>query len=404
MSRRANGEGSYSYDSTNSRWLFRINIDGNQYNKAGRKGESKKAFKNRIDEFIKKKAEEKLPYNEKLTVGEWTVRWLDSEKPTIKIRTYDYYRKFCKNYILPQLGSVLLENLTPVLLQEFFNTLKDGNGVRNKPLAPATINGIRRTLKRILKVACDNALVKDNPATKTKPIRQKEKEIVTLSIEQLQKLLSVASSKDYIYVNARQLWKEDPGMEYLRICTYYILVLAIATGMRQGELFGLAWQDVDFANGIISVRQNLQYSSEGMRFETPKTKQSKRKIKIDSKTIEKISEWKDWQQKFAENYSKHFANNRDLVFTNSFGNPMSASNFRRTYWRKLMIACDFEESITFHSLRHSHATNLLAAGVDIRTVSQRLGHASLSTTMIYLDLLPDWQEKAVEKFSSLKIY
>ena len=404
MSKRANGEGSYNFDAANNRWLFRLTINGKKFNKAGRKGESKKDFKKRMTQFIVEKSRESLEYSEKLTLGDWTVRWLDSEKPTIKIRTYDYYRKFCKNYILPRLGSVLLENLTPVLLQEFFNTLKDGSGVRNKPLAPATINGIRRTLKRILKVACDNGFVKDNPATKTKPIRQKEKEIVTLSIEQLQKLLSVAASKDYIYVNARQLWKEDPGMEYLRICTYYILILAIATGMRQGELFGLAWQDVDFVNGIISVRQNLQYSSEGMRFETPKTKQSKRKIKIDSKTIEKIRDWKDWQLNFAKNYSKHFENNGGLIFTNSLGKPMSASNFRRTYWRKLMIACEFDENITFHSLRHSHATNLLAAGVDIRTVSQRLGHASLSTTMIYLDLLPDWQEKAVEKFSSLKIY
>ena len=83
---------------------------------------------------------------------------------------------------------------------------------------------------------------------------------------------------------------------------------------------------------------------------------------------------------------------------------MSASNFRRTYWRKLMLACEFDENITFHSLRHSYATNLLAAGVDIRTVSQRLGHASLSTTMIYVNLLPEWQETAVEKFAALKIF
>lgn len=404
MSKRANGEGSYNFDAANNRWLFRLTINGKKFNKAGRKGESKKDFKKRISEFIEEKTKEAFCENEKLTLGEWIVRWLDAEKSTIKIRTYDYYRKFCKNYIQPKLGNMLLQDLTPVVLQEFFNTMKNENGVNNKPLAPATINGIRRTIKRILKVACDNGLINDNPAAKTKPIRQKEKEILTLSVEQLQKLLSIASSQDYIYVNTRQSWTEDPGMKYLRICTYYLLIVAIVTGMRQGELFGLEWQDIDFKNKFIYVRHNLQYSSEGLVFDSPKTKQSKRILKIDDKTIEKLKEWQCYQLNFAKKYSTSFKNKNDLLFTNSFGKPMSASNFRRTYWRKLMLACEFDENITFHSLRHSYATNLLAAGVDIRTVSQRLGHASLSTTMIYVNLLPEWQETAVEKFAALKIF
>lgn len=404
MGRRANGEGGFSYDAKNTRWLYKITKKGKTYNFAGLKKETKKAFAERISERIKNISKNESGYLTDISVQEWCLRWLEALKLTIKIRTYDFYLKAIKNYIIPRLGNIKVCELTTVQIQEFINTLASEKGVRGNALSPNSINGVRRTLKAILEGAVDNGIISKNPAQKTKPLRSKDKEIVTLSIEQLKYLLHVAESKDYIYVSAKQLWREDEGMWYLRKCTYYLLVLAIATGMRQGELLGLNWDAVDFKNSYIDVRQNLQYSSIGIVIDSPKTQNSKRKIKIDEETKRKLMEWQKLQNEFSVKYFGVFKNKLNLVFTNSFGNPMSATNFRRTYWRKLMKACKFDDSITFHSLRHSHATNLLAAGVDIRTVSQRLGHASLSTTMIYLNLLPDWQEKAVEKFSSLKIY
>jgi len=404
MGRRANGEGGFSYDAKNNRWLYKITKKGKTYNFAGFKKETKKAFAERISEKIKNIAKYESESLSDISVQEWCLKWLEASKPTIKIRTYDFYQKFIKNYINPALGNVRVCELTTVQIQEFINTLAVEKGVRGNKLSPNSINGVRRTIKTILEGAVDNGIISKNPAKKTKPLRSKDKEIVTLSIEQLKHLIHVAESKNYIYVSAKQLWREDEGMWYLRQCTYYLLVLAIATGMRQGELLGLNWDSVDFKNAYIDVKQNLQYSSIGIVIDSPKTQNSKRKIKIDEETKDKLMEWQNLQNEFAVKYFGAFKNKFNLVFTNSLGNPISASNFRRTYWKKLMIACGFSENITFHSLRHSHATNLLAAGVDIRTVSQRLGHASLSTTMIYLDLLPDWQEKAVEKFSSLKIY
>lgn len=404
MARRAKGEGSFAFDSQNDRWVYRITHNGKPYKLYGAKGASKKALQPRIQALQQNLAELDLPYLMKVTVGEWVQRWLPTVKPTVKIRTFDYYAKFCRNYIVPKLGAVKVKELTVVQLQEFLNLLTVENGVKGKPLAPSTVNGIRRTLINMLTVAVDSKIIADNTAKKTKPLKSEEKEIIALSADQLRKLIEIAGTKEYIYIGCKQLYEEDDGMKYLRWCTYYLLILAIATGMRQGEVFGLSWTDVDFENSILNVKQNLQYSSEGLNLDSPKTKGSKRKIKVDDATVMKLKQWKQYQKDYSESIGDLFPNNENLVFTNSFGKPLSASNFRRGYWRKLSIAADLPEGCTFHCLRHSHATNLLRAGVDIRTVSHRLGHASLQTTMIYLDLLPDWQERAAEKFAELKLF
>ena len=404
MARRAKGEGSFAFDSQNDRWVFRVTHNGKPYKLYGAKGASKKALQPRIQALQQNLAELDLPYLLKVTVGEWVARWLPTVKPTVKIRTYDYYTKFCRNYIVPKLGAVKVKELTVVQLQEFLNLLAIENGVKGKPLAPSTVNGIRRTLINMLSFAQDSKVITDNPAKKTKPLKSEEKEIIALSADQLRKLINIAGTKEYIYTGCKQLYDEDDGMKYLRWCTYYLLILAIATGMRQGEVFGLSWANINFENSMLIVKQNLQYSSEGMNIDSPKTKGSKRKIKVDDATVAKLREWKRYQQEYAESIGDLFPNNENLVFTNSFGKPLSASNFRRGYWRKLSLAAELPEDCTFHCLRHSHATNLLRNGVDIRTVSHRLGHASMQTTMIYLDLLPDSQELAAEKFAELKLF
>ncbi|MBQ3540154.1 MAG: site-specific integrase [Phascolarctobacterium sp.] len=404
MTRRTKGEGSFAFDKKNDRWVFRVTHNGKPYKLYGAKGASKKALQPRIQALQQTLAELDLPYLLKVTVGEWVARWLPMVKPTVKIRTYDYYLKFCKNYIIPKLGTVKVKELTVLQLQEFLNLLTIENGVKGKPLAPSTVNGIRRTLINILAFAQDSKIITDNPAKKTKTLLTEEKEIIALSVDQLRKLIEVAGTKEYIYTGCKQLYDEDDGMKYLRWCTYYLLILEIATGMRQGEIFGLAWENIDFENSMLTVKQNLQYSSEGMNIDSPKTKGSKRKIKVDENTIAKLREWKQYQQDYAASIGDLFPNTENLAFTNSFGKPLSASNFRRGYWRKLSLAAELPEDCTFHCLRHSHATNLLRAGVDIRTVSHRLGHASIQTTMIYLDLLPDSQELATEKFAELKLF
>ena len=404
MVRRAKGEGSFAFDDKTDRWVFRITQNGRKYKLYGAVGDSKKELLPRIKQLKQMLMDYNLPYLERVTLEDWIQRWLPIVKPTVKIRTFDYYRKFCHSYIIPKLGNIKVKELTVVQLQEFLNLLAVENGCKGKPLAPSTINGIRRTLVNLLNVAVDSKIITDNPAQKTKSLVTAEKEIVALSVEQLRRLIVVAGSKEYIYVGCKQLYDEDIGMKYLRWCTYYILIIAVATGMRQGEVFGLSWESINFESSTIFVRQNLQYSSAGLNIDSPKTKGSRRKIKVDDITISKLKMWREYQQSYAESIGDLFANNENLVFTNSFGKPLSASNFRRGYWRKLIIAAELPSNCTFHCLRHSHATNLLCNGVDIRTVSHRLGHASLQTTMIYLDLLPDFQERAVEKFADLNIF
>ena len=177
MARRAKGEGSFAYDEQNDRWVFRVTHNGKPYKLYGTKGASKKALQPRIQALQQTLAELDLPYLLKVTVGEWVSRWLPTVKPTVKIRTYDYYVKFCRNYIVPKLGTVKVKELTVVQLQEFLNLLAIENGVKGKPLAPSTVNGIRRTLINMLSFAQDSKVITDNPAKKTKPLKIKTRTV-----------------------------------------------------------------------------------------------------------------------------------------------------------------------------------------------------------------------------------
>ena len=125
MPRRAKGEGSFTYDEKNDRWVFRITYNGKPYKLYGTKGASKKALQPRIQALQQTLAELDLPYLLKVTVEEWVIRWLASIKPTIKIRTYDWYARFCKNYIITKLGHMKVRDLTVVQLQEFLNSLEN---------------------------------------------------------------------------------------------------------------------------------------------------------------------------------------------------------------------------------------------------------------------------------------
>lgn len=403
MTRRANGEGSISYDKNNNRYIWRLKYVGNDGKKYSKylTAKSKKELMKKIGDY-KKQGESNLDHDIKLI--EWTSTWLNTIRPTIKVSTYDYYYMFLKNYINPALGDKRVKDLTALTVQGFLNGMLIKKGVKGKALSETTINGMRRTLKACLEYAFRNGLIKYNPVAATKGVRKVGHELYVLSKEQVKTLLATAAQQDYIYTDVKQIFDEDAGMEYLRKCYYYAIALDIASGLRIGELFALTWENIDFENFTVFVRRNLQSRSNGRQIGSLKTLKSKRMIHLDEKTINLLKEWQEYQTSYAKQYHSIFDNDLNLVFTNSWGKMYNHTNFYRRYWRKLVKAAGLPEGFSFHGLRHTHATLLLLAGENIKAVSERLGHSSVSTTLnIYYNLVPNLQKHAADTFAKLDL-
>ena len=159
---------------------------------------------------------------------------------------------------------------------------------------------------------------------------------------------------------------------------YMIAALALSTGMRRGELLGLRWQDVDLNSGTLRVVQSLEQTKAGLRFKAPKTKHGRRTIALPPSIVAELrTHWKQQQeQRLALGLGK--APETALVFPTRDGKPRSPGALTKE-WTRAMKEADMK--VTLHALRHTHASSLIAAGVDVLTISRRLGHASPTITL-----------------------
>lgn len=411
MSNRAKGEGCYWHNDKLNRWVFRIqlkDINGNPkiYTLSSK---NRPELKARVAKFMANYDATKQPMREYIKLEEYAKYWLESIKPTISNATWDYYSRLTRLYVLPEFGNVKITDLTPLRIQTFFNALTNRPQKINKQktLSASSVNGIRRTFVALLNSAIDNQIISTNPAVKTKPQKIIPKEIIALDECQLNRMLQIANSKEYIYIdvkrskktghteyyNEQQKFIEDDGMVYNRHCFLMEITLAAFSGMRLGEVLGLTWNNVNFSTSEIFIKQSL---SKSKTIKEPKTFKSIRKILLDTSTLQQLLAFKKEQEMFAKKFHGNFVNKNNLVFTNMFGGFVSIRNQKDSYWDKLLIAASLPANFTFHSLRHTHATLLLKSGVDVRTVSERLGHASAVMTLnVYAHSLKTMQESAI---------
>jgi len=174
-----------------------------------------------------------------------------------------------------------------------------------------------------------------------------------------------------------------------------LYVLAITAGLREGELLGLRWQDVDLEGATLSVRQQLtRTKKDGLCFTTPKSPKSRRSVRLTRSAVEALERHRRRQ---LEEKSRLAGLWRDtgLVFTSTTGTPLDVGNLTYRSFRPLLEQADLSR-IRFHDLRHTCATLLLSKNVNPKVVQERLGHANISETMdTYSHVLPSMQETAV---------
>jgi integrase len=236
------------------------------------------------------------------------------------------------------------------------------------------VNGLRPLLlRRALGQAERWNVIPRNPAALVDPPRAERSEVDPLGPEEIDQLLAAAQG--------------DP-LEAL-------YVLAVTTGLRQGELLGLRWQDVDLGAGSLAVRQQVQRTPGGWAFTEPKTAGSRRVVRLPRIAVDAVSRHRVDQVERRLAHGLDWTDH-DLVFPNSRGAPIERQNLARRSFKPLLARAGLPP-IRFHDLRHTAATLLLAKGVHSKVVQERLGHSSIGVTMdVYSHVLPSIQNEAVD--------
>lgn len=392
MANRTKGTGTIIHDKKRNRWIFQFwqtMSDGKKHRRAIA-AKTRAALEQRI-------AKLDITVAPDITLREWIQKWMAVYVDNVvKDNTIDYYRRMLA-YVPVEMQKRPLATLTPLMCQSMLMDLLDHGRQNGGPLSTSTVRSIRSTLITCLDSARDAGFLKNNPAKATKPPRLIRKEKVFLSPAQAQRLLAIAEKGSY-YVDKTTA---DPGQLYLLRCYAVLIRLALVTGMRRGELLGLTWPCV--GTDTISIRYQEQYSpKKGYYLGTPKTQTSIRTISLDCTTLKVLNDWRYYQQAYAEQLGNQFQNPNRLVLTNAFGTFVHPDNFRCRHWAAMCKAADLPTGCTLHSLRHTAATLMLQAGVDIKTCAQRLGHANATMLLkVYAHVLSENDAKAADTLAGL---
>ena len=371
MGRRGNGEGTISRRK-DGRWEGRYYVPTEDGPK--RKviyGKTRAEVSEKLTKALSDRANGIVYDNENITIGEYLDVWLKgSVYGSVRQSTYDRDTNLVNNHIKPVLGSLKLKKLNSAHVQNFYRNRLDTG------LSASTVRKIHDILRRGLAQAVDWHLTQRNVADVVKPPRPVPKEIVALSTDETRRLLDAAA--------------ED------RLEALY--VLAVHTGMRQGEMLALRWQDVDIENAVLSVRRTLTRRGGKIAFGEPKTKKSRRSIRLTPQAVDALRAHLERQLRDMEILGDHYQD-QGLIFTTDTGAPINPSNLRQRSFTPLLKRVGLPH-MRFHDLRHTCATLLLSRGVHPKFVQELLGHATIAITLdTYSHVMPsmgDATAKAME--------
>lgn len=337
-----------------------------KYKSENFRGSSKQAD-NRLTELQHKANTRGLVLKTRTTVNQLLDEWLKTVAPaSIKPATLKTYKRMARKYIRPVIGEIKLSDLDSKKVQELYT------GLKNSGFAPRSIAYVHHILGASLKQAVKWKLIIDNPAADTIRPKLGRKEMRYLKPDEAVRFLEFARNGKYETV----------------------FIVAIDTGMRPEEYLGVQWGDLD--SGILHVRRKLEYlDQDTWGFDTLKSARSYRSIQLAKSTVAALREHKRKQdaERLAAGPAYKFHN---LIFARPNGKALSQRVIRDRF-KAILKDAELDTQTRLYDLRHTSATLLLSDGVDIKTLSERLGHADEGFTLkTYAHVLPGMRARAAE--------
>jgi len=401
MSRTDYGAGRME-ERTPDRWLITIELSRDpatgrrrrqRFTVIGKKRDAQKALR----EALTKRDTGLTVATTKMTVDEWLSRWLERHvaEGHIGARAHERYEGIIRIHLSPMLGSVPLQQLRPDHIAEAkARWLSGKESTSKRPLAGATVHKHLVVLREALDEALKSNLIAVNPIAAVKaPSVRATRERRALTEQEIATLLEVSKGTRY----------DSP------------IRIALACGVREGELLGARWDDLDVETSTLSIRNTLVYVRGEVSFKEPKSDNSRRTIELSAGTVRllKVHRAKQNERRLAIG---SLWRDHGLVFPSTIGTPWVPRAFYRGY-REVVDAAGAKrdddkekgrtplanpKTVDFHCLRHTAGSQWIRHGTDIFTVSRRLGHASASFTMdVYGHLLKGQQKTAAEALDHL---
>jgi integrase len=341
---------------------------------------TKKDAQAKLTELLSEHARGVLVDPTKETLGAFMDRWdLDWASHHVSGKTIERYRQLIAGQIKPHLGAMPVQRIKAVHLNSLYTKLLQSGGIDGGPLASRTVGHVHRVLRRALGHACTWGIITQNPAALVHPPRVVQTEIEIIREDEIRIVLDALRGRNPVL--------------------HTIATVALATGMRRGELLALRWKDLDLDGGKLRVEQSLEQTKAGLRFKSPKTKHGRRTVSIPAAVVTDLrAHWKAVQeQRLSLGMGRSLPD--DLVLGNWDGTPRKPDNLTNMW---MYATATVGRQINLHALRHTHASSLIAAGVDILTISRRLGHADPKITLsVYGHLYVDTGDKAAQAVEAM---
>jgi integrase len=317
----------------------------------------------------------------RLAVRDWLGIWIDAVRTEVSPKTFERYSEIVRNFLVPAFGNLPITKLAPSHIQKGYADWAVSGRLDGKDggLAPRTRRHIHRIFRAALDRAVEQQVIARNPADPLKKRLPKVErtELTTLTAkESVQLLAAIAHSR-----------------------IYWPTLIALATGMRRGEILALRWRNVDLERGTVRVVESLEQTKTSIRFKAPKAEKT-RAITLPAFAVEELRRLKREQ---AEELLKIGVRQtaESLLCSRADGAPHRPLSLTYEFARFMSRLTDLPR-VRFHDLRHRHATQLLASGVHPKVAQERLGHSTISTTLdLYSHMSDTLQSDAAARLNTV---
>lgn len=307
------------------------------------------------------------------TIRELLLFWLDAfVRPNVKATTLESYSRIVHNHLIPHLGSIEVQKLTPTMLQKYYSDrLAAGTSL-------AVIHLAHVRISQALEQAVKLGLASRNVAKSVTPPRYRPAEMKAWTAEEARRFLAVAKTKSRV----GPLW-----------------LLLLSTGLRKGEALGLRWEDVDLDNNSLQVRRTLGVVGNRPYIGPPKSKAAYRTVELPHEAVAALCSHR------AKQHQRRLKLGTDwqdlgLVFSGTHGQALRPNNIREGFSRLIKLA--EVPQVRIHDLRHTFVTQALAAGAPVQAVSKHVGHSNTSMTMnTYAHVLQEQHRDVARKIGGV---